>query len=311
MIIRVWRARESAQGAHKFARLLQTNLSKKHTLVGWDDEARADISLVRGSLSSSQASRIRERKEKLVVQYGGMSDSPESIRAFVNTIKMADGVVFNSNYGKELVHKTACKPTCMETVIHNGSLMSYRASLRDPIFIVACANYSIGIKFQALKASIAAMPEIRREYPEAQLWVAGKAPVMEGIDRYLCHIGDHERLQEERAKASIMLHLVERDNCPNTVVEALGQGIPVICHRNSGTPEVVRYFGASVSDMGPAVVAGKVASLMRLAPMWQERWLSEFQKELHIDVVAGKYERFLERILDGTPVDIHPSGPGN
>jgi hypothetical protein len=45
-----------------------------------------------------------------------------------------------------------------------------------------------------------------------------------------------------------MLHLAYADHCPNTVIEALSQGCPVVCSSVGGTRELVGDFGIVVDD---------------------------------------------------------------
>jgi glycosyltransferase involved in cell wall biosynthesis len=40
-----------------------------------------------------------------------------------------------------------------------------------------------------------------------------------------------------------MLHLAYFEHCPNTVVEALSQGCPVVCTNVGGTQELVKHYG--------------------------------------------------------------------
>jgi glycosyltransferase involved in cell wall biosynthesis len=45
-----------------------------------------------------------------------------------------------------------------------------------------------------------------------------------------------------------MIHLAWLDHCPNTVVEALSQGTPIICSEQGGTKELVKEFGVILKE---------------------------------------------------------------
>ena len=46
--------------------------------------------------------------------------------------------------------------------------------------------------------------------------------------------------------ADAMIHLAWLDWCPNTVVEALSCGVPVLCSHNGGTKELVKDNGVII-----------------------------------------------------------------
>jgi len=53
----------------------------------------------------------------------------------------------------------------------------------------------------------------------------------------------HDKLPEIYATADAMVHLSWLDWCPNTVVEGLASGLPVLCSHNGGTKELVKDNG--------------------------------------------------------------------
>lgn len=53
----------------------------------------------------------------------------------------------------------------------------------------------------------------------------------------------HDKLPEIYATADAMVHLSWLDWCPNTVVEGLSCGLPVLCSDNGGTKELVKNNG--------------------------------------------------------------------
>jgi glycosyltransferase involved in cell wall biosynthesis len=211
-------------------------------------------------------------------------------------MRHADGVVYNSRFGMDDVHARGIRPDCPEAVIHNGCKRMKRASLEHPVFLVACETYDMPAKARALRDAVAGITELRKNIWDAKLWVAGKAPKMEGVDRYLGKVSDQERLAEERSKVAALVHLVEGDQCPNTVVEALAQGIPVLCHANSGTPEVIQWYGQSIGDTTAKKVALELSMIWVRAPAWQSECLKTFDETLRIDRVAKEYGNFLEEL---------------
>ena len=300
MKIRMFSPPGSSQGAHKFARLLQGELAAKYAynIVRWDDESPCDVAMARGGISPAQLERVKKNNEKLVIQYGGADfAAPHSKRVLAMSMRAATGIVYNSRFGRETVHKYLGEFSAKEKVIYNGSSKGPRAPLNKHVCMVACDSYVMPAKQHALKVAIEAIEIIKQTYPDAELVIVGKMAEKQARQGIAYgHIDDHDKLQKLRSSASVLIHMVEEDNCPNTVVEALGQGVPVVCHANSGTPEIVRYFGFPVREMDPEQVASSAISLMCLGPKWQSKWLADFDQELSIEAVAGKYNAFLESL---------------
>jgi glycosyltransferase involved in cell wall biosynthesis len=63
--------------------------------------------------------------------------------------------------------------------------------------------------------------------------------------QFLGHLNDSQ-LIEQYKKSNLLLFLGWYDWCPNTVIEALSYGLPVVCGNNGGTKEIVRSNGLIV-----------------------------------------------------------------
>ena len=68
--------------------------------------------------------------------------------------------------------------------------------------------------------------------------------------------GDRARIAGVMAACDVLLFPSENDYCPNTVLEAMSCGLPVIYHDSGGTPELVRdgdlVAGVATIDANPA-----------------------------------------------------------
>jgi glycosyltransferase involved in cell wall biosynthesis len=287
------------QGAHKFARLLRARLATMgYAITDWDSGRRCDICMVRGGLVDHGVRRFADTDDKLVVLFGGYDPLPDALRSLAGAIAMASMVIYNSRHGQDWVRARCCRPQCPEVVIHNGAEEGPLASLDRPVCLVACDNYDTGPKHRALEAAIAAMPGIRRHYPCAELWVLGDARPRQGIDRLLGYVESPDDLAGFRQQASVLMHLVENDHCPNTVLETLGQGIPVLCHASAGTREIVGWFGQAIHSIAPDDVAGAACSLLSLGKSWQDKWMHQFRTTLRIDAIAAAYDMALRKVLE-------------
>jgi glycosyltransferase involved in cell wall biosynthesis len=283
----------STQGATKFRKLLATELSLLgHELTDWSSDASFDTVLTRGPLPSHWKKAAKAQGAKVIVQFGGWDWSPGSTRLLGDSMRSADGIIYNSKFGLEQVHSAGIHPSCPEVVIPNGTDRGPPASLNSPIFLVACEQYGFPAKAKALKATIDAISIVRKILPSSKLHVLGDAPTWSGIDERLGLIRDPVILQEIRSRACMLIHLVEGDQCPNTVLESLAQGIPVLYHARSGTPEIVRWYGQSVDIMDIQGIVDACLNYPKWKPL-QDKWLKEFDSMLSITSIAKQYEGFL------------------
>lgn len=111
----------------------------------------------------------------------------------------------------------------------------------------------------------------------------------------------HQKLPFYLRGADAFVHLTWLDCCPNTVVEALACGLPVLCGHNGGTKELV-------GDSGIILELEETYNLQKVAlykppvpdPKLVARGMSELlewdkpvlRPDLHIDYVAKQYTDF-------------------
>lgn len=86
--------------------------------------------------------------------------------------------------------------------------------------------------------------------PSSCLIVLGSNPdfVISNKDIFYAGSLPHDVCAEIYSMANWMIHLAWCDHSPNTVVEALSQGTPVICSDVGGTRELVKDFGVVLKD---------------------------------------------------------------
>ena len=162
-----------------------------------------------------------------------------------------DKIIFQSNFSKKMYEAfTGVKKE--NAIIYNGVPPSFNpnavASFADP----RAADYE---KVCITSASW------RRHKRLEELVEAFKSPklkntcllVLDGKDYntgmeipdnvFMCPKYPHWVLPSLYVAADAMLFISWLDCCPNTVVEALACGVPVMCSHNGGTPELVRDSG--------------------------------------------------------------------
>ena len=102
------------------------------------------------------------------------------------------------------------------------------------------------------ETAIRAFLIVNREYPESRLTIAGSGPLAEVLHTLAKSLGlgesvvfagrlDKDKMAEAYRKADIAINPSLVDNMPNSVLEALASGVPVVSTNVGGVPFVVEH----------------------------------------------------------------------
>lgn len=174
-----------------------------------------------------------------------LGDAEKLNRPIFKNYMKADAVIFQSEFDRTLFGVFMREPRCPHFVICNGvpggfspqgkqidygfkkSILcsaSWREHKRLNCIIEGFLEYGnpdVGL--------IIIGDNVKEQIEHPNIKYTGKIPVQDLAD-YL-RGGD------------AFIHLAWLDHCPNTVVEALACGLPVLCSHNGGTKEIVRSNG--------------------------------------------------------------------
>lgn len=163
-------------------------------------------------------------------------------KPIARSFKRADGIVYQSNFSRKLVKVymgyLGVKASGTHTVIHNGADVKWydniKAATKPHKYQALAANRWRPHK--RLKETIAA---VLRLDLDVGLWIAGN--VSGPSHARVSYLGklNQSRLGAYYKAADVTIHLCPYDNCPNTVVESIAAGTPVLCTCSGGTPELV------------------------------------------------------------------------
>ena len=227
-----------------------------------------------------------------------------------DSIKKSDGVIYQSEWCKVfaegMLNVKAKKSAC----IHNGTKAIPESTPInkygfDKIFI-SCAVWRVNKRLEAMVRAF--LIAIKRVGENIGFCIAGKPDyVLEHSNiKYLGHVADLRSLYKS---ADYMCHICHLDACPNSVVEGLRAGIPVLCNNIGGTPELVRDSGIvlpldSPFDFKPIKNMKKVGSssidVNILADGMVEMMTREWnvnRPNLDIVVSAKSYYEFFKEVL--------------
>jgi glycosyltransferase involved in cell wall biosynthesis len=188
------------------------------------------------------------------------------------SLKFTDLVIVPSGFLRSVFKKWSCKAEVVPNIINLEKFTPANKELDStkPVIIVPRNLEPIYDNTAALKA----FRHFISEYPDAEMIVTGSGPelkmlqnlaVSEGIDSKVKFTGkvDNERMVELYQSADITLNPSLADNMPNSILESLASGVPVVTTDVGGIPYLV---GNEVTSLfvKPGDYIGMSAALTRL-----------------------------------------------
>ncbi len=132
--------------------------------------------------------------------------------------------------------------------------------------------------------------------------------VEKGLTKQVHFLGwiDRDSIVERYRQADLFVTATTWEGMPNTVLEGMACGLPVVATRASGLEELVREGsnGYLVNINDPAALADRIAALIN-NPYERQRMGKESRKiaeqEFAWDYIAERYVKIYERIAKGDP----------
>lgn len=185
---------------------------------------------------------IRSKLPKVLRLDGIYYDSATNYNArnteISNSHCIADGIIYQSNYSKKIIEKLIGprKPNAKYSVIANGINSNWCGEHieHEGINIVVTGKHR---RHKRLKEIVELFLEYNKLYLNSKLHIFGMLyDNVKVVNKNIIYYGQVPRssLVDVFRKADFSLHLSKRDSFPNSVVEYIGAGIPVITTNNCG-----------------------------------------------------------------------------
>lgn len=175
-----------------------------------------------------------------------------------------DSIVFQSEFCKD-VYEAAAGPHKNSTIINNGAPYAFSPfghSRHIENFEKVCIASASWRRHKRLEEMVEAFSSPKLK--DIGLLVLGGASYMDSAkcpeNVILLPSVPPDHLPNIYRSADAMIHLAWLDWCPNTVVEGLCCGLPVLCSSNGGTKELVKNNGV-VIQIEKDYIPGDPASL--------------------------------------------------
>jgi glycosyltransferase involved in cell wall biosynthesis len=155
-----------------------------------------------------------------------------------------------------------------------------------------------------LNENIRVFKQLKRFYPTACLIVMGSnAQVGSEKDVYLTGSLPHNICGQVFRSADWMIHTAWLDHCPNTVVEALACGVPIICTEDGGTRDLIDGYGIVLKESTPYDFSltdydsPPLLDVEQIASPLPRRTSLPIPPDVSIELAASRYTYEFERII--------------
>ena len=294
------------KGKSLFCHRLGNELLKQGVEVTDDESKRVDISLNVIRLTH-QNSRIKVLRLD-GIYHNSAQDYESKNRRIKESLHKADAVVYQSRYSRNLCDAFIGAATVPNIVIPNGSDPSfYEKKVHHPSQkeVLAFAKWRPHKRLHDTISSFMAA-DVR----ESSLFVFGETTLCNKYENiYFRGQRSQDMLAVYLQSADCVLHLCAYDACPNSVVESLVAGTPVITSNIGGAPELLKMVGLSdcICDLDPEYDY-KPINLYNLPPINHEIVAQKIRQvisspptfdpsPLYIENTAKRYLRFFEGLL--------------
>jgi len=208
--------------------------SKGHFVVSSPEECDIQLSLVRIHKSRKLPTLLRIDG----IYYDLDTDYKARNSSISNSNSIADAVIYQSNYSEKLCEKflKPRKTGAISKVVYNGvdpNWCGVRKSHKG-INIVVISKWR---RLKRLKEIIDLFLDFIKVVPDSRLYIVGELHKNKPVrHNKIIYYGMVNRIVvgEVLNIADFSLHLCKRDSCPNSVVETIAAGVPVITTNKCG-----------------------------------------------------------------------------
>ncbi|MHA3770696.1 glycosyltransferase [Verrucomicrobiota bacterium sgz303538] len=185
------------------------------------------------------------------------------------------------------------------------------------IFVQACRL----IAKKGLKTALRAFAKFHAEYPNARFLIAGEGPMQGEVEQFARELGiadavqlsgflSQEQLANLYSQAHVFVHPSEmtsdqnQEGVPNSMLEAMSTGLPVLATLHGGIPEAVTHerTGLLVAERDHEALLQSMFRLTRDTDLWRsygvaaaESVREEFSQERAVEKLEGFYDEARER----------------
>jgi len=240
--------------------------------------------------------------------------------------RLADAVVYQSNFTRDwwnTVHGSLLTPN---SVIYNGVDLkeffpssSKKINLETIRLLVVEGSFKGGHERDLLNAVDLANALSDRSHKQVELLIAGNVPssmrtkisISPKVNINWLGLIPHKEIPALDRSAHILFPAEINAACPNSLVEALGCGLPVVSYATGSLPELVGEDGGTVVPYGTNYwnleapeaepLAKAAENILNNLPDFKKSARSRAKKYFGVDLMVEKYRQVLLDDLSSLP----------
>jgi glycosyltransferase involved in cell wall biosynthesis len=298
-------------GPSVFKELLKSSLKNKGYHLVLDSSEKVDIELGFISFKSKNAKKRILRLDGVYYQSHQVSMNSE----IKDNIKKADAIIYQSEFSKSMVKKMVLDARVPECVIYNGTDLN-KIKSASPLKKYGKTQFVMCADWRNTKRPMSAVRGFCKwikdnKIKDTKLVVMGdfgkyKNEISSDYKNSIILLGDvkNSLIFPVLKSSDFMMHLCFIDSCPNSVVEGISCGLPVLCTNLGGTREIVGDYGHVINcdsfnfsptekitdNISPDIVSNGISALC------SKNYNNQNSKNLDINMVVDKYIKFMESL---------------
>lgn len=298
-------------GPSVFRELLINSIKKRGYHLASDSSESVDIELGFISFKSKNAKKRILRLDGVYYQSHQVSMNSE----IKQNIKKADAIIYQSEFSKSMVKNMVLNTSVSDCVIHNGTDLN-KIKLTNTVKKHAKTQFVMCADWRNTKRPMSAVMGFCKwikdnKIKDTKLVIIGdfskyKNKILGEYKNSIVLLGDvkNSSIFPILKSSDFMLHLCFIDSCPNSVVEGVSCGLPVLCTNLGGTREIVGDYGHVINcdsfnfspiekvldNISPEIVSNGINTL------YNKNYDNINIKNLDINEVVDKYIKFMESL---------------
>jgi glycosyltransferase involved in cell wall biosynthesis len=212
--------------------------------------------------------------------------------------------IYQSEYSRDILQQPHNYTHPWSYVIYNGvetqSAFKYEPS--EDINLVSIIHNWNEFRYKVfMDAIIDNADAIQAAFPNLKWHIVGKSTdFFNAIQRkrnvplFAKYVGFSSDLDEIRESSCALLHLVQKDACPNSVVESMMRGLPVIGWADSAGPELIKNGGVIIENTDAKHIIEQIQDVIQNRQEYSFNARKIALEQYDINTIAQKYKKVFE-----------------
>lgn len=284
----IWHKPSEGTGRDHFAKALMTAISSRRLD---DNLGKVGLNFIHGDVKRNHFNVLRVD--------GVYYDRPRMGQnaPIARSIASHDLVIYQSEFSRNFAERMLGVKARRSCVIHNGTAMRPSPPCARGPLVIASARWRPNKRPRAIAEAFALACDHMGLHSELHMVgdVDHRSRISHRNVKYRGSMG-HGDMWALFSTARMMIHVCHLDSCPNSVVECLRMGVPVLCNNIGGTREVVGDSGF-IADIDKEFTFEPIADMSQVGD-------SSIDIELLAQAISDGYRNAVPVVRDDLDIGV-------